>query len=261
MTILLVKYLFLFIHGAVLGWCLELVYRRYFGKAKKWINPGFLSGPYLPLYGTGFILLYIICELDVSLVTRIILFALVTTSIEYITGLFFIKYYKTRLWDYSNLPLNIQGIIAPLYSFFWTLLAMFYYYILYPFFYSRIQGLYRNLEFSLFIGIVIGIMLIDASHSFNIMNKLKAFAELAEEGRFVINYELLKLEIRDRFEELHEKMDFRDETASRFAKPILKIRKYWQKPTFMLPFKGDYVLLHRLQDQLDRFYPKKDLKK
>ena len=43
---------FLFFIGSVLGWCVEVLFRRCF-TAKKWINPGFLTGPYLPLYGFG----------------------------------------------------------------------------------------------------------------------------------------------------------------------------------------------------------------
>ena len=42
----------LFIIGAILGWILELFYRRFI-TMKKWINPGFLKGPYLPIYGIG----------------------------------------------------------------------------------------------------------------------------------------------------------------------------------------------------------------
>lgn len=48
---LIVLYLFFF--GAVGGWVLELLFRRFFSGAnpeRKWLNPGFLFGPCLPLY-------------------------------------------------------------------------------------------------------------------------------------------------------------------------------------------------------------------
>ena len=45
---------FLFFIGSVIGWILELFYRRMIS-SKKWINPGFLVGPYLPLYGFRFV--------------------------------------------------------------------------------------------------------------------------------------------------------------------------------------------------------------
>ena len=43
---------FLFFIGSLTGWGLEVFYRRFFSAAnpeRKWINPGFLTGPYLPL--------------------------------------------------------------------------------------------------------------------------------------------------------------------------------------------------------------------
>ena len=62
---LIVLYLFFF--GAVGGWVLELLFRRFFSGAnpeRKWLNPGFLFGPCLPLYGFGTVLLFILSELD-----------------------------------------------------------------------------------------------------------------------------------------------------------------------------------------------------
>ena len=57
------QYLFLFFAGAFAGWIIELFFRR-FVSAKKWINPGFLSGPYLPLYGTGTVVLFAVCSMS-----------------------------------------------------------------------------------------------------------------------------------------------------------------------------------------------------
>ena len=54
---------FLFFVGSLTGWVLELFYRRFVSQ-KKWVNPGFLSGPYLPIYGFGLVLLYLIASLE-----------------------------------------------------------------------------------------------------------------------------------------------------------------------------------------------------
>lgn len=40
---------FLFFVGSILGWGIELVFRRIVHH--KWINPGFCIGPYVPIYG------------------------------------------------------------------------------------------------------------------------------------------------------------------------------------------------------------------
>ena len=46
------RFIFIFFIGCIFGWILEVFYRRI--EAKKWINPGFLTGPYLPIYGFAF---------------------------------------------------------------------------------------------------------------------------------------------------------------------------------------------------------------
>ena len=53
---------FLFFIGCFLGWGLEVLYRRFSpaNVSRRWINPGFLVGPYLPLYGFGLCALYLL---------------------------------------------------------------------------------------------------------------------------------------------------------------------------------------------------------
>ena len=46
------KLAFLFYIGSSLGWVLELFFRRFISgnnPERKWINPGFMVGPYVPL--------------------------------------------------------------------------------------------------------------------------------------------------------------------------------------------------------------------
>ena len=92
---------FIFFIGSLTGWVLELFYRKFISKAnpeRKWINPGFLVAPDLPLYGFGLVAMYILSQIDVSFIQnktaqQIILFilmAIVMTIIEYIAGVIFI---------------------------------------------------------------------------------------------------------------------------------------------------------------------------
>lgn len=56
---------FLFSIGAVFGWGLEVLYRRFLSPAnpeRRWIDPGFCTGPWLPLYGSGLRILYLFAE-------------------------------------------------------------------------------------------------------------------------------------------------------------------------------------------------------
>lgn len=87
---ILMGYLFLFLTGAIAGWCIELVYRRFFS-AKRWINPGFLTGPYLPIYGFGVCVMYAVSDLSLAWWWKLVLFCVLMTAIEYVGGIVFIK--------------------------------------------------------------------------------------------------------------------------------------------------------------------------
>lgn len=94
---------FLFFIGSVLGWVLELFFRRFISSAnpeRKWINPGFCTGPWLPLYGSGLCILFLIANLEsMTFITdhvweRAALFAAMAvciTAIEYISGILSLK--------------------------------------------------------------------------------------------------------------------------------------------------------------------------
>lgn len=242
------EYLFIFMVGAMAGWVLEFFYRRYFGKARKWINPGFLSGPYLPLYGTGVTLLYMVSDTALPLWGKVVAFALVTTGIEYVTGLFFLKYYNTRLWDYTTLPLNVQGLIAPLYSFFWTVLSLFYYYVIYPRLGVPIRFIYDHLEYSLFIGFFYGIFILDAAMSFNVLNRLQAIAKSMDETKLVIQYDQLKWDIAERFDDLQDKVEDWGERLEDISERVTAFKPKLRRPTFLRPFSGDYNMSRHLQE-------------
>ena len=75
---------FLFFAGCLIGWGIEVIFRRFEpnNKARKWINPGFLIGPYLPLYGFGLCTLYLLAGLEHSAFTPALFLAgAVTTAL------------------------------------------------------------------------------------------------------------------------------------------------------------------------------------
>lgn len=105
---------FLFFIGSMAGWGIEVVFRRFFSSAnpeRKWINPGFLSGPYLPLYGFSLCVLFLLSLLEQYIpientaLRKAALFAVMAaavTLVEYIAGLISIKLLHVKLWDYSK---------------------------------------------------------------------------------------------------------------------------------------------------------------
>ncbi len=198
---------FLFFVGSVLGWCLEVLFRRFFS-AKKWINPGFLTGPYLPLYGFGLVGLFAITQIPLdtgsgwgNAIAYIAIMAVAMTVIEYIAGLIFIKGMKIKLWDYSNRPGNIQGIICPLFSFFWLAVSVFYYFVIDPYVLHIVVWFVNNLAFAFVVGLFFGVFLVDLAHSLNVTAKIRAFAK---EHDIIVSYEKLKESIKDKIEEIEK---------------------------------------------------------
>ena len=205
---------FLFFIGSVLGWVLELLFRNLTQRPEKIVNPGFCTGPWLPIYGFGLCALYLLASLEkYSLVpdpfwNKVLLFAAMAvgmTLIEYVAGVFCLKFLKVRLWDYSDLWGNVQGIICPLFSFFWAILGAMYYFLIHPHILEGLQWLANNLAFSFFIGMFFGVFLLDYAHSARLAARLKAFAE---ENDVVVRYEALKLSIRQNQERAREKYHF-----------------------------------------------------
>lgn len=208
---------FLFFVGSVSGWVLELLFRRFFSSSnpeRKWINPGFCTGPYLPLYGFGLCFLYLVASVEkYNLITnpfwnKVVLFvimAICMTVIEYIAGILSLKVVKVRLWDYSDEWGNIQGIICPKFSFFWTILGAIYYFLVHPYILDALNWLSLNLAFSFVIGLFFGVFLIDVAKSTQLVARLKKYAD---ENNVVVRYELLKANIRKRHDETKQKYHF-----------------------------------------------------
>lgn len=205
--------LFLFFVGCILGWCIEVIFRR-FVSAKKWINPGFLIGPYLPLYGSGLVVLYLLSLIHIDsveahpLLQKVLIVLIMTvamTVVEYIAGRIFIVGMHIKLWDYTNEWGNIQGIICPKFSFFWGLISALYYFLLHQHVLDAVYWLSDHLTFSFFIGFFYGVFVIDCVVSFNLMNKVK---KLADEYEVIVRVEELKKRIADEKERRKEKASF-----------------------------------------------------
>lgn len=239
---------YLFFIGSVLGWFMELFFRKFFSKTNpehKWINPGFCTGPYLPLYGTGLCTLYLLASLEDYLpfesivVTRIVLFflmALMMTVIEFIAGFISLKASKVRLWDYTDEWGNIMGIICPKFSLFWAILGGIYYFFIHPYIKESLAWLSENLAFSFFIGLFFGVFIVDMCNSAQLLVKLKRFAE---ENEVELRYENIKAQIKARNEKILNRTAF---------------KKRYQ---FIHPFSTDKPLNEVLKEYVDELEEKR----
>lgn len=101
----------LFMIYSFIGWIIEVI--DIFLITKKWVNRGFLIGPYCPIYGYGSLL--IIYFLNTYTNSPIVLFVMtiaICSVLEYSTSYIMEKIFKARWWDYTNYKFNINGRIC-----------------------------------------------------------------------------------------------------------------------------------------------------
>lgn len=196
------EYLFLYCFCASAGWCIEVVYRGF--RHRKVVNPGFLTGCCLPLYGVGGCVLYFLSGLKLRVlpyeflrVAVILLLAmLVMTLIELVGGLIAVKMFHVRLWDYSGEWMNFQGLICPKFSLFWGLICAAYYFLAYPLLRAVAKGVVDTPWLTLCVGMYLGVFLVDLTHSLRLMQRVRDYAVRM---RTLVNIDQLKVNARDHF--------------------------------------------------------------
>lgn len=100
------------------GWCIEVLY--YFKNEHRFVNRGFLYGPFCPIYGCGAVSLVVFLDNYKNNIFILFFLAVLLTSIlEYFTGFILEKAFKTKWWDYTDDPFNIHGRVCLLYSLMW----------------------------------------------------------------------------------------------------------------------------------------------
>lgn len=196
----------IFLLGGLGGFHLELFFRR-FVSFKRWVKPGFLVGPFIPLYAFGLTAFFILCryspfsnlglnEYVAKAITTLIV-GIIATVLEFMAGLFFVKVFRLRLWDYSHRKGNIMGIVCPEFSLVWLLIAAIYVFFLHDPFSTLTDVLlaydgngYGNAIFaSLFIlGLLYGMLLIDVCYSFSVASRLKKTVD-----KIALNFEEAKI--------------------------------------------------------------------
>ena len=112
---------FIFIICSVFGWILEVIYRS--AVTHSLFIPGFLLGPYCPIYGFGAIIVVFLCGSKNKLTAFLKVFIL-TSVLEYFISFFFEHVYNQILWDYTELPFSIGKRISLSYSLVWGMLGL-----------------------------------------------------------------------------------------------------------------------------------------
>ena len=79
----------------------------------RFINRGFLTGPWLPIYGTGAVLCTVgvqgLAPLESGYGTTFVICFVLCGTLEYMTSFVMEKRFHARWWDYSKKPMNLHG--------------------------------------------------------------------------------------------------------------------------------------------------------
>ncbi len=133
-------YFFLFFLYAVLGWIVEVTYVAIIDK--KFVNRGFLIGPYIPIYGySAIIMVLYLNQYKENPLTVFMLAVFICSLLEYITSYLLEKIFNARWWDYSNLKFNINGRICLKNSFMFGVLSLILIYLINPIFINLLESM------------------------------------------------------------------------------------------------------------------------
>lgn len=205
--------LWLFFIYSVAGWVTEVFLK--FLEYKRFINRGFLIGPYCPIYGAGAVLITVggklLSPVDRTWAMSFLIAFVLCGLLEYLTSYILEKYFHARWWDYTERPMNLHGRV-------WIgnliLFGIGGVFILEDF-NPRLLALAHRLEPRLFAAILIAVSILfvaDVVMSYFIMNLLKQGVEksradkseeIAAEVRYLLeNRSVFHKRILDAYPEL-----------------------------------------------------------
>ena len=106
-----IQWLFFFYFYCFFGWIFESTYVSV--KSKKFVNRGFMRGPFLPIYGSGAIMMLVVSmPFQDNIFLTYIAGCIGATALELVTGMTMEALFKVRYWDYSNQKFNYKGHIC-----------------------------------------------------------------------------------------------------------------------------------------------------
>ena len=133
-------YFLLFLTYSVAGWCMEVVGKLI--KKKKFINRGFLIGPYCPIYGFGaIILIESLKKIKTNTAGKFFISMIAFTIFEYVVSVVLESLFGLRWWDYTGEPFNFQGRISLAYSIAWGIIGTIFVEKIHPFLKKQLEKL------------------------------------------------------------------------------------------------------------------------
>ena len=111
MELTLTQYFLLFMIYSIAGWVLEVTCKLI--EYKRFINRGFLIGPYCPIYGWGAVAItFLLYRYSYDPLILFFMTLLTCSILEYATSWVMEKLFKARWWDYSKRKFNVDGRVC-----------------------------------------------------------------------------------------------------------------------------------------------------
>lgn len=123
----------LFIIGSVIGYITEMIvvlFQKSYFESRK----GLIYGPFIPVYGIGLIIYYLILK-NIKTKNKVKIFlitAIIGGIAEYMSSFIQEKAFGTISWDYTNLIFNINGRTSLLHCTYWGIAGILYMQIIIP---------------------------------------------------------------------------------------------------------------------------------
>ena len=193
-------YFILFLIYSFIGWLIEVVNSLI--TEKKFVNRGFMLGPYCPIYGYSAIIMILYLEQYKDNILTVFLLAVVVCSIvEYLVSYIMEKLFNARWWDYSTRKFNINGRVCLMNAFLFGLLGVVLVYFINPLLtglLSKINSTILIIISLVWLIIFIGDFIISMNVTYNIKNTInKLKKDNTEEFNNKIN-EVLEKKILNR---------------------------------------------------------------
>ena len=115
----MLTYLWCFFAFSFLGWCAEVVFAAL--RERRFVNRGFLNGPFCPIYGFGVVLMdFLLRPFGGNLAVLLVGSMLVGSGLEWVVGFLLEKVFHQKWWDYSDQPHNLNGYVCLKFSLVWA---------------------------------------------------------------------------------------------------------------------------------------------
>ena len=188
-------YFMLFFIYAILGWIIETTLVSI--EKRKFVNRGFLIGPYCPIYGFGGLAITILLKNYTKDTIVLYLMAVIICGIlEYLTSYIMEKIFKARWWDYSAKKYNINGRICLETVVPFGILGCLVMYVLNPITFKYLNML-SNSMLNIISAICFTIFITDNIVSYNVISSFTKTVKTINVGKIKDNTEEITKKVRE----------------------------------------------------------------